>query len=161
MKIALFLKTEFSNRECRANPNVCVFMCLHIPTYTHNLTNAHTYLCMCAKSLQLYPTLWDSMDCSPPGSSVHGVLQAGVLEWVPISFSRGSSRPRDWTCVSCTGKQILYSWATREALSLAITIFLKATKKVFTQGLSCVKYFIAFTTWNHRQKKKKKIFLTD
>ena len=57
MKIALGLKTEFSNRECRANPNVCVFMCLHIPTYTHNLTNAHTYLCMCAKSLQLYPTL--------------------------------------------------------------------------------------------------------
>ena len=40
------------------------------------------------------------MDCSPPGSSVHGILQARILEWVAISFSRGSSQPRDWTCVS-------------------------------------------------------------
>ena len=42
--------------------------------------------------------LWDPMDCSPPGSSVHGILQAGILEWVVIIFSRGSSWPRDWTC---------------------------------------------------------------
>ena len=40
-------------------------------------------------------TLWDSMDCSLPGSSLHGILQARVLEWVAIAFSRGSSRPRD------------------------------------------------------------------
>ena len=45
--------------------------------------------------------LCDPMDCSPPGSSVHGISQAGILEWVAISFSRGSSWPRDWTCVSC------------------------------------------------------------
>ena len=43
---------------------------------------------------QLCPTLWDPMDCSPPGSSVHGILQARILEWVAISFSRGSSPPR-------------------------------------------------------------------
>ena len=48
----------------------------------------------------LCPTLCDSMDCSPPGSSVHGMLQAGILEWVAISFSRGSSQPRDRTQVS-------------------------------------------------------------
>ena len=41
-------------------------------------------------------TLWDPMDCSLPGSSLHGILQARILEWVAISFSRGSSRPRDW-----------------------------------------------------------------
>ena len=55
--------------------------------------------------------LWNPRDCSPPGSSVHGVSQASRPEWVTISFSRGSSRPRDWTCVSCiscTGRQILY-----------------------------------------------------
>ena len=46
-------------------------------------------------------TLCDRMDCSPPGSSVHGMLQARVLEWVAMSFSRGSSQPRDQTCVSC------------------------------------------------------------
>ena len=49
----------------------------------------------------------DPMDCSPPGSSVHGILQAGILEWVAVSYSRGSSRPRDRTCVSCVGRQIL------------------------------------------------------
>ena len=46
------------------------------------------------------PTLCDPMDCTPPGSSVHGILQARILEWVTIPFSRGSSRPRDQTWVS-------------------------------------------------------------
>ena len=55
------------------------------------------------------------MDCSLPGSSVPGILQAGILEWVAISFSRGSSRPRDQTCISCTDRQILDPGATREA----------------------------------------------
>ena len=50
---------------------------------------------------QLCPTLCNPMDCSPPGSSVHGILQARILEWVAISFSRGSSQPRDQTWVSC------------------------------------------------------------
>ena len=47
------------------------------------------------------PALCKPRDCSPPGSSVHGILQARILEWVAISFSRGSSQPRDWTCISC------------------------------------------------------------
>ena len=46
-------------------------------------------------------TLCDPMDCSPPGSSVHGILQARILEWVAFPFSRGSSQPRDETQVSC------------------------------------------------------------
>ena len=50
----------------------------------------------------------DPMDCSPPGSSVHGILQARILEWVAISSSWGSSRTRDQICVSCTGRRILY-----------------------------------------------------
>ena len=49
---------------------------------------------------QSCPTLCDPVDCSPPGSSVHGILQARILEWVVISFSRGSSRPRDRSQVS-------------------------------------------------------------
>ena len=56
---------------------------------------------MCAKSLQLCPNLCDPMDCSPPGSSVHGILQARILEWASVPFSRGSSPPRDQTCLSC------------------------------------------------------------
>ena len=49
---------------------------------------------------QLCPTLCDPVDCSSAGSSIHGILQARILEWVAISFSRGSSPPRDWTQVS-------------------------------------------------------------
>ena len=48
------------------------------------------------------------MDCIPPGSSVHGILQARILEWVAISFSGGSSQPRDQTQVSCICRQTLY-----------------------------------------------------
>ena len=56
---------------------------------------------MCVKSLQSCLTLCNPMDCSPPGSSVHGILQARILEWVAMPSSRGSSPPRDWTRVSC------------------------------------------------------------
>ena len=52
------------------------------------------FACMCVKSLQLYPTLCDPWDWSPPGSSVHGILQARILEWVAVPSSRGPSRPR-------------------------------------------------------------------
>ena len=55
------------------------------------------------------------MDCSQPGSSVHGILQARILEWVAILFSRGSSQPRDWTQVARTAGRIFTIWATREA----------------------------------------------
>ena len=55
------------------------------------------------------------MDCSPPGSSIHGIFQARVLEWVAISFSRGSSWPRDWTQVSRVAGRHFTIWATREA----------------------------------------------
>ena len=61
---------------------------------------------------QLCPALYDPMDCSPPGSSVHGILQARILEWVAISFSRGSSRPRDRTQVSCIAGRFFTIWAT-------------------------------------------------
>jgi len=50
---------------------------------------------------QSCPTLCNPMDCSPPGSSVHGISQARILEWVAISFSRGSSQPRVWAHLSC------------------------------------------------------------
>ena len=53
------------------------------------------------KATQSCPTLCDSMDCSLPRSTIHGIFQARVLEWIAISFSRGSSQPRDRTQVSC------------------------------------------------------------
>ena len=72
--------------------------------------------CCCCSVIKLCPTFCNPMDYSPPGSCVHGVFQARILEWVAISFCRGPSRTRDWTCVSCVGRWIPYHWATREAL---------------------------------------------
>ena len=71
--------------------------------------------CMGAQSCFI---LCGPVDCSPPGSSVHGILQARVLEWVSISSFRGSSWPRDWTHVSCIGGRILHHWATWKALAV-------------------------------------------
>ena len=69
-----------------------------------------------AKSLGwLYPTLCNPVDCSPPGSSVHGIFQARLLEWVAISFSRGPSRPRYRTWVSRIAGRRFTLWSTREA----------------------------------------------
>ena len=56
---------------------------------------------------------WDRIDCGLPGSSVCGILQARLLEWVAISCSRGSSQPRDQTHIPCIGRWVLYHWATR------------------------------------------------
>ena len=61
-----------------------------------------------AKSLQSCLTLCDPVDCSLPGSSVPGILQARILEWVAMPSSRESSRPGYQTCFSCIGKQVLY-----------------------------------------------------
>ena len=69
-----------------------------------------------SKVIQLCPTLCDPMDCSLPGFSVHGILQARILEGVTISFSRGSSWPRDRTRVSRIGGSRFNLWGTREAL---------------------------------------------
>ena len=63
---------------------------------------------------QSCPTLCDPMDCSLPGSSVHGIFQAIVLEWIAISFSKGSSQPRDRTRVSRIIDRRFTVWATKE-----------------------------------------------
>ena len=86
---------------------------------------------------QLCPTLCHPMDCSPPGSSVHGILQARVLEWVAISSSRGTFQPRDRTQVSCVAGRRFTFWATREAPSVQFSS---------VQSLSRVRLFA--TPWS-------------
>ena len=63
---------------------------------------------------QSCPTVWDIVDYSLPHSPIHGIFQARILEWVAISFSRGSSQPRDRTQVSCIVGRRFTIWATRE-----------------------------------------------
>ena len=67
------------------------------------------------KATQLCLTLCNPKDCSLPGSSVHGILQIRVLEWVAVPFSRGSSQPTDWTPVSHIVGGFFTIWVTREA----------------------------------------------
>ena len=81
--------------EKRAAESLCVFVCALV---------AHSC-----------PTLFDPMDCSPPGSSVHGILQARIPEWVAMSFSRGSSQLRDGTRLSYIAGRYFTIWATRVA----------------------------------------------
>ena len=71
-------------------------------------------------------TIWDCMDCSPPGSSVDGILQARVLEWVTIPFSRDSSWPRDRTQVSDTAGRFFTIWTSREAQYLLKLLLIHA-----------------------------------
>ena len=70
-------------------------------------------LCLLFFSWSVVSDSCNPMDCSPLGSSVHRIFQARILEWVVISFCRGSSQPRDQTQVSCVGSQILYHWEAR------------------------------------------------
>ena len=98
-----------------------MYMCIHTHTHTHthiplpnapqNLACAMLYLitqsCLTLRNAKL--------DCSPPGFSIRGILQARVLKWVAIPFSRESSQPRDWIQVSCLAGRFFTIWATREA----------------------------------------------
>ena len=87
-------------------PKVCALFKVHIPVVSLSA-------CMRAKFLQSCPTLRDAMNCSPPGSSVHRSRQAWMLEWVATPSSKGSSRPRDRTCISCVsclGRWALYHY---------------------------------------------------
>ena len=77
-----------------------------------------SFYCWCLQCIQSHFScirLCNSMDCSPPGSSVCEILQARTLEWVTIYFSRGSFQPRDWTWVSRIAGRFFTVWATRKA----------------------------------------------
>ena len=98
---------------CLQRPLHSPFLPRPCPKHIHSLTSDNRLFmlaCMLSHFSCVYLFCYP-MDCGPPGSSVHGVLQARILEWVVISFSRGSSQPRDQTLssyVSCTDRCALY-----------------------------------------------------
>ena len=95
-----------------------------------------TFLWVCAKLLQSCPTLWDPVDCSPPGSSDHEILQERILEWVSMPSSRGSSQPRYGTLYLLISPALASKFLTREALSVQLSSI---------QSLSSVQRFV--TPW--------------
>ena len=90
------------------------------------------------------------MDCSPPGSSVHGILQARILEWVAIPFSRGPSQPRDQIQVSCIAGRLFTIWATGKPAFLSTWYFLTS--------FLCVQNFPLHDFINLWGRRKKPVF---
>ena len=93
---------------------------VHVATINHfSLGNASLRRKVKVKVLfsQSCLTLCDPMDCSPPGSSIHGIFQARKLKWVAVSSSRGLSQSKDWTQVSCIAGRFFTDWATRGSLT--------------------------------------------
>ena len=78
------------------------------------LMSCHFATCMYGKLLQLRLILCNPVDRSLPGSFVHGIFQARILEGIAMTSSRGPSLPRDWTCVSCIAGRFFNNWANRE-----------------------------------------------
>ena len=115
---------------------------------------------MHAKSLQSCLTLCDPMNCIPPSSSVHGILQARILEWVAVLSSRGSSRPRHWTClscVSCTGRQILAPPEKPQGHKRRVLVYqgqCPCKKKRDTTGLSFSLQAHREAMWRHGKQKR-------
>ena len=107
-------------------------------------------LLCCAQSC---PTLCNPVDFSLPGSSVHGIFQARVLAWVAISYSRGSSRPRDQTCISCVScidRWILHHQATWEAhIYMFVYIHTHTSYKILSGGKSLLIGWLAIL-WHPR-----------
>ena len=110
------------------------------------------FLCLALRGLVLLSCrlhhiqlLCHTIECSPSGPS--GVFQARILEWVAISFSRGSSRPKDWTRVSCVsyiGRQILYLRASREVLCIRAHFYIPFLHTSFTYLFQCSLFLYIF-----------------
>ena len=96
-------------------------------------------MCVCTLATQLCPTLCNPMDCSLPGTSVSGIFQARILEWIAIPFSRGSFQSRDQTQVSYIAGRFFTFWATWETLK-----YLNITKWAMN-GISKRHYSIIVT----------------
>ena len=106
----------------------------YVRDFNHRFVSKYVYMLVAQSCL----TLDDPRDCSPPGSSVHGILQTRILEWVTFPFSRRSSQPKERTQGSCIAGRFFY-WATREALYLKVNMFFYSSTLNFLIKLVCRK----------------------
>ena len=99
--------------------------------------------------IQLCPTLGNPLDCSPPESSICGIFQARILEWVDIPFSGRFSWFRDWTCISCIGRWILYHRATWEApFFMLLNLYSSLSSTLLSENYCNDKYNIFVIIYN-------------
>ena len=121
--VANVLSTPVFCPKCHLNPELCCYHGCHYPAgwpYTTAQEVGWYHCCCwpwydcCCLVTKSCLTLCDPMDYSLSGSSIHGVFQARIVEWVAISFSRGSSQPRNRTPISCFADRFFTTWATWE-----------------------------------------------
>ena len=122
-----------------------MFLLPFLPSRAWRIDRSCLCICsvLCAQSCL---TLCDPMDWSPPGFSVRGIFQAGILEWDAISYSRGSSWPRDQHGISCIGRWILYCCASWEVPILLHLIFVKRPR---SDMYMCICYKISKSVSRH------------
>ena len=114
----------------------------------------------CCAVLKLYPTLCNPQDCRPPGSLVHGILQATMVKWVAIHFSRGSSQPRDQTWVlHC--RQILYHLSHQAVNSNMKNTFKKLSRRSRMQNCTYCIFTTIITNVDKSEKEYSKRRISD
>ena len=116
-KVMTNLDSIFKNRDIILLTKVCLVKAMVFPVVMYGCESWTVKKAGESEVAQSCLTLCDPVDCNLLGFSVHGILQARILEWISISFSRGSSQPRDQIRVSRIGGRHFNLWATREALS--------------------------------------------
>ena len=121
---------------------------------TYNIVHQLHFKCVCTKLPQSCPTLCNTIDCSLPGSSVHGIFKTRILEYIAIFSSRGYSQPRDGTlisCVSCIGRKDLYHWLhLRQLYFKYIHIYFK--NPVYETAKETLRYRTVFWTLWERER---------
>ena len=102
-----FIPLKDYNEHMHKPVSLCIYLIsLYLNLLLVSLYPSQDVVCVCECMLaQSCPTFCNLMDCMLPGFSIHGILQGRILEWVAMSFSRGSSRPRGWTCISCIAER--------------------------------------------------------
>ena len=127
---------------------------LYFITWTNQSYLATGCCCLVSNCIRLFR---GPMDCSLPGSSVHWISQARILEWVAFPFFRGSSWPRDRTCISCNSRLILYHWATWEAYLITYNEIIPLLDKLhIKQASSLCNSSLYILSQDEVSKKKKK-----
>ena len=141
LQVTTYQGAQFHER-CAFNISHCDY---ELGCYSFSISVSFYVLRLCywSEVAQSCPTLCDPMDCSRPGSSVHVIFQAWILEWVAISFSRRSSWPRDLTWVSHIVVRCFTIWATREALVMLIGTF-KFRSLIFLLDWTCISMRCSF-----------------
>ena len=146
-KVNLVLFLNF--QSCSRSTHLCMPHCFSYRRFRVYLYLTRFCVCVCVCA-QFCPTFCNPMNCSPLGSSVHGIFQTRTLEWVAISFSRESSWSRDQTwgfCVSCIGGRILYQLYHLGSHLVRLSLLIDSSLPPGSHICMCIHFSIQTSIW--------------